>query len=236
MNKDGPQSDPAGLRAWLHDARMPAFDPDMLGRMQWVIDWWRRERGFAFASLPWWAPESCMAHTRPPFALADVSIEAGSLLASGEQAFLGLHAAGVTASNSCAGWIGWSPCFRNEQGYATGRHHAFMKAELFVPTPAEHWEERCRDLLEATLACWRGLAAAVGLPPRQPAILRIGSTAHDIVLGGVELGSFGLRRALDGSPYLYGTALAEPRWWLAWSGHLPLAPPSAQPGPPPADA
>lgn len=202
--------------SWEHDARHAHFDTRVLDRLQWVMDWWTA-RGFQSVPLPWMVPDHCMAATRPPHTrFPEPATSEGSLAASGEQSLLWLDEQGLLPANS-TGLIGWTPCFRNE-AYDRWHHHYFLKAELFVPVNRSHAEGRLGALVAQVQTCWQMRARYEGLPERPLRVESTGTESVDIKLGQVELGSYGIRPRLGGrGSYLYGTALAEPRWTRAWT-------------------
>jgi hypothetical protein len=203
------------------DPRLAVFDPSALGRLQWIMDWWQRQ-GLRWVNLPWWVPESCIAHTRPPnVCLPEPATHEGPLVASGEQAFLWLDAEDRLPSHEM-GYIGWTPCFRHEPVYDATHHHGFLKAELFIPLGNRDPRAQLDFLMARVEGSWRDCAQAEGrpLPTLDRAVT--GPLSQDWLLRGVELGSYGVRERMKGKGlYLYGTALAEPRWSQTWP--LPTA-------------
>jgi hypothetical protein len=201
---------------WEHDARHAHFDGRVFDRLQGVMDWWAK-RGFATVNLPWMVPERFVLATRQPEArLPDPATSEGFLVGSAEQAFLWLDEQGLLPKES-PGLIGWTACFRHE-AYDRWRHHYFMKAELFVPVARNHAYRRMGAMVSMVQACWQARAKAEGLGERTLKVKVTGPESVDLMLGPVELGSYGVRERLGGrGAYLYGTALAEPRWFKSWS-------------------
>lgn len=234
------------LIPWSEDYRHAVLPDGCLRRLQMTLDHWRTQYGFAVVALPWMVPEKFMAATRPDFVdptIPDLGTEEGPLVCSAEQAFLWLHA--QKALPPAPGYIGWTPCFRREL-YAPGRHHYFLKAELFVLAPTdtgggedrstkpnvqaddpvvEDKSDEIRDRLACNTMRWWGQLAALEQCPR--ALLQLESPDDDGVVdisglikgqGFLELGSFGVRTCpSETQRYIFGTALAEPRWSIVHS-------------------
>lgn len=200
---------------WRKDYRQAQFDEQSLWRLHTILSYWK-QRQYQYVALPWMAPEIVMAHTRPDNAATpEPRTNEGALVASGEQSFLWLDDQ-EQLDPTAAGFVGWTPCFRHEHAYDERHHHYFMKAELFVPVYDD--PRGCLDTLIANVTnSWRALAISEGRRDVLPECLTTGPDSMDLLVNGVELGSFGIRQRLSGRGlYLYGTALAEPRWSLAW--------------------
>lgn len=202
--------------SWQDDRRHAVFDPNALGRLQWILDEWAAQ-GVTPVALPWQAPEACIAHTRPDMqGRADPATHEGLLLASGEQAFLWLDDQGELPA-SPQGYIGWTPCFRHEPRYDGLHHHYFLKAELFIPLNGGDALRALERLVDRVDESWQRCAQVEGRPEVDLVREVTGALSQDLVLGDVELGSYGVRERMNGrGPYLYGTALAEPRWSRTW--------------------
>lgn len=179
-------------------------------------------RGFRYVSLPWVVPTRYTDVTRPPGA-TDVLTPHGALVASGEQAFLQLWDE-AHLPPSRLGYIGWTPCFRDEPVLDDLHHHAFIKAELFIPLEAACLAELdalegpsqrlLARLVEQQAEVFRLLASREGRRGIPLVQERVDGRQTDLLLAGIELGSYGLRCFKDRA-YLYGTALALPRFHVA---------------------
>jgi hypothetical protein len=226
---------------WHQDFRHAVLNDGCLRRIQKTLDHWRTQHGFTVATLPWMAPDAFMAATRPDFvdpSIPDIGTEEGALVCSAEQAFLWLHAQGALPEAKNGRYIGWTPCFRRER-YGPARHHYFLKAELFVltekgasqdkvsfPTGLRRVRDRHQtrdELIDETQAWWTLLAAGEGAVA--PKVSRILPDKHGVVdleahvpgIGPLELGSYGTRKCPNSNQwYTFGTALAEPRWGMAY--------------------
>ena len=200
---------------WRKDPRQAQFDRQVLLRLHAVLAYWER-KGYEVTPLPWMAPELAMAHTRPADALVpEPGTHEGALAASGEQAFLWMEHQGLLDPTK-SGYIGWAPCFRHEKQYDKHHHHYFLKAELFASAHDDPMA-RLDEMIESVSGSWRALAISEGRRDLLPERVPTGKYSVDLFVDGVELGSFGVRKNLGGTgPYLYGTALAEPRWSHVW--------------------
>jgi hypothetical protein len=200
------------------EPRAPAvtgpFPANSLLLLHLAIQWWQTQ-GFAYVDLPWVVPGGYAAAHRPAFC-RDIATQHGSFVGSGEQSFLMLREKGLLAGGA-PGYIGWTPCLRDEVLDET-HQHGFMKAEWYVPlarVEVTGWRERLAELLAAQEMMFR----AVALYAEGPIGLRIdreesGAAQSDLVVAGLEVGSYGLRH-FNGQSYIYGTALALPRFTQA---------------------
>lgn len=184
-----------------------------LDRLNRALVFWAT-RGFAYVALPWVAPEDCRAVTRPFGAGEDFLLAPfGGLVASGEQSFLDLDRHGGLPAGEA--FIGWTPCFRREPVLDRLHQFAFIKAELFVRVKPDQIAEALDRLLVDAQGFFTEQAFRDGVPDLPLAPVPMDDGSWDIEADGVEVGSYGIRRTLTGATYLYGTALAEPRWSAA---------------------
>lgn len=189
------------------------FAPDSLLLLHLALEAWQ-SRGFRYVDLPWMVPKEFSDATRPP-ECRDLSTFYGSFVASGEQSFLQMWTAGLL--QGARGYVGWTPCLRDEK--LDGLHqHGFMKAEWFVPldpADAQAWPSLLEKLVTTQAEVFHLVAkqssAHLG---RTFDIVPLGPEQLDIEVNGIEIGSYG-RRGFRGRHYLYGTALALPRFTLA---------------------
>jgi hypothetical protein len=180
-----------------------------------ALQWWQTQ-GFVYVDLPWMVPSRFADAHRPSFC-RDVPTLHGSFVGSGEQSFLMLREQGLLAGDA-PGFIGWTPCLRDEPVLDETHQHGFMKAEWYVPLRSAEvsgWRARLDELLGAQ----EMMFGAVALYSEGPIGLRIereesGAAQHDLLIGGLEVGSYGLRH-FEGQSYIYGTALALPRFTQA---------------------
>lgn len=189
------------------------FAANSLLMLHLAVDAWRT-RGFRYVDLPWMVPKEFSDATRPA-ECRDLPTLFGSFVASGEQSFLQLWAAGQLSG--ARGYVGWTPCLRDDK-LDELHQHGFMKAEWFAPLPDDDgcdWHARLMQLVMSQAEIFRLVAQHSYQPLRAPVrIVELGPEQVDIELNGIEIGSYG-RREFRGQPYLYGTALALPRFTLA---------------------
>ncbi len=105
------------------------YKPNELELLSKAIRFWQQNT-YRYIELPWVVEERYTEVTRPEGA-REVTIRHGNLVASGEQSFLKLWREFVLPS--APGYIGWTPCFRDEPVVDALHHLYFLKAELFVP-------------------------------------------------------------------------------------------------------
>ena len=190
------------------------FDPRSLELVQRALDYWTA-RGATFIDLPWVASEHSLQATCPAGAPLGVEVPGGWLVNSGEQSFLELWAGDGLAEGDC--YIGWTPCFRREPRFDRLHSLGFLKAELFLPLADPDpvaARRRLRALLDTQGRLFDELALHLGRSDGRLTLDPEDERQVDIQLNGIEGGSYGVR-AFDGRAYLYGTALALPRFTQA---------------------
>lgn len=203
--------DLAGRAAQVSWPTSGPFTQNSLGLLQWILDEWCR-RGLTMVDLPWLVPSAFSDATRPEFS-RDLRTPQGSLVGSGEQSFLYMWSQGLLPA-AAAGYVGWTPCFRDENVDEL-HQHAFMKVEWFIPLAPENvqrWALRMAQMIVAQEVLFLALAKHVN-PNAEAAfsIVRISDDQFDINLNGIEVGSYGFR-PFGSKCYLYGTGLALPRF------------------------
>ena len=184
---------------------------DSLGLLHRALLFWQQQ-GFVFVDLPWIIPGHFTRMTRPP-ERREISTFYGNLVASGEQSFLKLFQNKRLVA--APGYVGWSPCFRDEPWFDELHQFAFIKAECFVPF--QHriaGKIALSQLLSKQQQLFISLAKLHG--SKAPIIEQevVKHDQIDLCLGGIEIGSYGVRE-FEGCQYLYGTALALPRFTTA---------------------
>ena len=178
------------------------LNSNALGRLQGALDYWQ-EAGYEFVNLPWLVSRPVIEYTRPPQAQGeDIYTPHGGFVASGEQSFIQLWLDGKLKGDTR--YVGWTPCIRQEPVFDARHHFYFIKAELFVPCISQEPEEvrhRIVRLAKRYFIYEAGTAS----------VKQIDDDQFDIEVAGIEVCSYGLRTLPTGEPYVYGTALAEPR-------------------------
>lgn len=183
------------------------ISPESLIRLGQVMMLWQGA-GAKLTPLPWTASQEAVDATRPPERAANTDIQTpfGFLVASGEQAFMDM----AQTLQEKQIHIGWTPCFRHEPTFDPTHHYYFLKAEAFIRCCASQSSlevDRVRNI------AMLGFESLLRLP-NQTARLEFrqtGPVAYDIECNGIEVGSYGVR-TYKGHTYVFGTALAEPRW------------------------
>lgn len=180
----------------------PPLDFRSLKMLDECVNHFSSDLSYRYVQLPWMVGEEAYLHTSPDNARKGrkkcrVGGTNQYLVASGEQSFLQLEHQGLLPNTSDS-FIGWTPCFRHENIYDETHHFYFMKAELFVR--GEHLDQVCGD-------AYRFLSTYV------PCIMVENGDTIDIngLTSSTELGSYGVRKDIDGNLYTFGTALALPR-------------------------
>lgn len=170
-----------------------------------AIGYWE-DRGFLFINLPWVVDSSFVKKTRPEHKPA-VNTTQGEFVGSGEQSFIALHA--QSKLPEARGYVGWTPCIREEPVFDSTHHLYFLKAEIYVPLRQD--ADASKELANVVLL---QMQLFNELSKHSKAIIeqtKITSSQTDIELNGVEIGSYGLGENA-GTTYIYGTVLALPRF------------------------
>lgn len=189
------------------------LNSSVLARLDRALSFWQA-KGFVFVNLPWLASDRFVKMTKPAFVTTeDPSTLHGGLVASGEQSFLEMWEEGALAAGQR--YIGWTPCFREEPTFDETHHFYFLKAELFCPV-AEDNQAALQQMLEGSKALFEKLAGQ----PLATQVVPISEDQLDLELSDIEVGSYGVRELPSGGSYVYGTALAEPRFSTALKRHL----------------
>lgn len=213
------------------------FQDNAFQLMHNAIRWWQR-KGFQYVDLPWIVPRQYSDATRPPSA-RDISTSHGSFVASGEQSFLQLWDEGRLSTHRTdalgsqeqlaevqgtgqvpvPGYIGWTPCLRDEPVLDEHHQHGFMKAEWFVPLSSSQSPNLAlAKLIERQIEMFEFVAGDSLDQTGCLAVLPQANLQFDLVLCDIEIGSYGVRTFKD-KAYIYGTALALPRFSQAVATH-----------------
>lgn len=187
------------------------FAPDALFRLARCQVFWQ-SRGYQAVSLPWITALAYTEATRPAGGTEQPPLGPGYLVASGEQSFLQLADRGQLPP--AKGYVGWSPCVRQEAGFDATHHLYFLKVELFVPAAGPEALLAVKEMLLGSVDfnAKELLASGHGLEGLE--VCDVAPNQWDIQLAGIELGSYGLRQHF-GIDYVYGTGCAEPRFTQA---------------------
>lgn len=184
------------------------IDYGLLNRSQWFY----QVKGYERIEAPWLVSPQVSAITRPASA-PDYLVKTTdaekvkSFVASGEQSFLYLINKGhLPASGK---FQTTTPCMRHEDFDETHTKY-FIKNELIAyGGRANH--DTLNDMLVLAKDFFSGVLHLRGVPERLLTSKEISSTQFDIFLDGVEIGSYGIREC-SFTRWVYGTALAEPRF------------------------
>lgn len=165
-------------------------------------------KGYKYVEVPWVVPEQTARITFPYGDVTYCNAPAGVLVGSAEQSFLELLIRDGTKRFESGLFVAATPCFRNEPKTSDLLHYYFFKVELFA-LGSEHVSDFIRDALGFFQSLPGGSAATIVTTPE----------GWDIMVNGIEVGSYGTRtvRRSDGQPltWSYGTGFADPRFTTA---------------------
>lgn len=137
----------------------------------------------------------------------DPSLQGRYLIGSGEQGFLELERHGKMPRGK---FVTLTPCFRDEPQVDEYHQLYFQKVELYQNVNVSlraAWE-----MMEDAYAGMRGLTDSRAFN------IEYTDEGFDLMLHGVEVGSYG-KREVNGISWVYGTALAEPRFSTVLRNH-----------------
>lgn len=177
--------------------RLPRVEYALLGE---ALEFYEGE-DYRYVETPWAVSKETVDITCPnPDFSAHVK-HLGHLVGSAEQSFLHLDLQGQLGKGR---FVACTPCFRLGDMEDDLHFPTFMKIELYDNTYASDtgWKAMLADALE--------LAIRLGAP--EDALCQEETAeGRDLMLGGIEIGSFGLRQHND-HIWSYGTGLALPRF------------------------
>ena len=166
--------------------------------------------GYVQIETPWALPVEYMEGTKPHDKQTFVmdsgrfDLQPHELVGSAEQGFSYLLANDLLPEGK---YFSVTPCFRDDNYDATHQPW-FLKLELFIRNtdPSRHQA----GLMRMTAVCKQYFES---LTDQECSIVPLGDT-FDIMLNGVEVGSYGIKKSQFGE-YIYGTGLALPRFTSA---------------------
>lgn len=161
--------------------------------------------GYRVVNLPWLADLDAIKLTCPDEVRVMTVPGHGGLVGSAEQAFLMLDRGGHLGKGA---FVALTPCFRDEPVVDALHQKTFMKVELYRN------DDTSPEALEAMIRLAQGFFRRHA---NAEIAREITEDGIDLTLGGVEIGSYGLREA-GGLRWVYGTGLAEPRFSTARHG------------------
>ena len=172
-------------------------------RLVETLDHFRTNRDFEQIEVPWLVSLDAirMTHNGP----AEPTLQNLYVVGSAEQSFLELDLHGMIHPGK---YVSLTPCFRDEPVLSKFTNLHFMKVELYQTVDVEIGN--LQYLVNACSLWFEHLAKGTDSE------IKIVQTyeGYDINLNGIEVGSYGMR-TVNGHSWIYGTALAEPRFSVA---------------------
>jgi hypothetical protein len=180
---------------------MYEFSQIDMGLMLKAINFYT-EVGYELLAVPMVVDKECSDKTKPSGVYNIHHNDTGVYVASAEQSFLQLHKEGKLKNNHK--YMAVTPCIRPDE-LDTTHLHVFLKLELIHTGKYDEYLSIIKDAFNFFSTETNNL---------QVIDTEIGT---DIYLNNIEIGSYGTREFLDGTPYEYGTGLALPRFSYAKS-------------------
>lgn len=166
-------------------------------------------RGYVNKETPWLIPTDYTKLTKPhqdaSFVQSSGMFEKSphELVGSAEQGFIYLICNNLIIPGK---YFSVSPCFRVEK-YDSLHQPWFMKLEL-IQYGTDVNEQSLEKLISDAFTFFSHHTKG------KLQVVELQDNTFDINLNGIEIGSYGIRKAND-KPYIYGTGLALPRFSLA---------------------
>ncbi len=161
-----------------------------------------KKLGYTYLDVPWIVSLDSILVTRPPGVRLFSTFE-GELVASGEQSFIEMRKGLRPGKYQCV-----TPCFRDETQHDELHKTYFLKNELIWILGEYHKSSlmNVNEVAEDALTFFSkyGDAKIIEVP------LNNAFWNHDIMINGVEVGSYGFRQ-YESFCWVYGTGCAEPR-------------------------
>ncbi len=175
---------------------------------------WYSRWGYRYVEAPWIVTQKAIKVTLPPgrcgYSLGHPEYSPGFLVGSAEQAFLQMMFDGQLPAGK---YFAAGPCFRDEDKVDDLHSRSFFKVELIhVIEDKQTFEDVDDDsVYDLMSTCKRFFEDRCG---QLTSVVPTGHMMYDIELGGVEIGSYGLR-TYENHKWVYGTGLALPRFSIA---------------------
>lgn len=167
-------------------------------------DYWESER-FEHVNVPWIVDRK---YTQVTHNIADdwnvLCTRKGDLVGSAEQGFIQSYYDGQLKSGK---FISTSPCFRDDLVDDTHQIY-FMKSELHINNEVN------LNVLHNILHRAEIFFNTISTSNTVKVVRKQYNDEYDITLNGIEVGSYGIRQ-FGSYKWIYGTAIAEPRFSIA---------------------
>jgi hypothetical protein len=164
-----------------------------------AVDFYQ-ELGYQLIDVPQVVDFDVSQHTKPEGVPEKFHRGMKVYVASAEQSFLQLHKEGKLANGK---YVAMTPCYRNESCLDDTHYNMFLKVEL-INVGSVNSEECVYDSKRFF---------DIYIPS---VVVETDESINSFDIIGAscktELGSYGVRNTLDGTSYVYGTGIAEPRF------------------------
>lgn len=164
------------------------------------IDYFKTH-GFELVDVPMCVEKCCSDLTKPEYAITFHHTSDAVYVASAEQSFIQMFKDGKLKNNHS--YMALTPCLRDEVKFDDYHYFLFLKLELI--TIGSHCTSSILDLAKTNFE---------NLSNTKVDIIKTTEEidSYDLQIDDIEIGSYGGRYMLDGTPYTYGTGIAEPRF------------------------
>lgn len=167
-------------------------------------DYWENQK-FEHVNVPWLVNRKYTAITHNNADDWNVLwTRKGDLVGSAEQGFIQSRYDGQLKQGK---FIATSPCFRTDSQDITHQTH-FMKSELHIN------DEVTKEVLHSILHRAEIFFNTIATSNTVKVVHKPRDDEYDITLNGIEIGSYGIRQ-FGTYKWIYGTAIAEPRFSIA---------------------
>lgn len=164
-----------------------------------AIDYYSK-LGYKLIDVPQCVDFEVSQHTKPEGVPELFHRDMKVYVASAEQSFIQLHKDNLISEGK---YMALTPCYRHEPFLDNTHYSIFLKLELIDINSTDSFSVACDSL---------GF-----FKPKVDKETYILSTEEgiktcDIICDNTEIGSYGVRYMMNGTPYVYGTGIAEPRF------------------------
>jgi hypothetical protein len=169
-----------------------------------TIDFFK-SHGYTYIEVPWLVSKEAIQVT---FSGDEIpKLQDKYIVGSGEQSFIQLQIENKLPPGK---YIALTPCFRDEKIINNITQLSFMKAELYITDlVTDRYFNSYNEVFSLCKILYKELQSHSS-NIKNTSILKT-EEGHDILINDIEVGSYGFRN-YKGTTWIYGTALAEPRF------------------------
>lgn len=163
--------------------------------------------GYGLIDVPYYVTKEVSEHTKPDWSDDLHHSEKLVYVGSGEQSFLSMI---KTKQITYGRYMCLTPCYRNEPELDLLHLKVFLKLELIdyiePYSDIDYVRKSLDNMIKEVLHFYKHYLTEYHIE-----VYKVLNDQYDILLNGVEIGSYGIRKTLGDEFYVYGTGVALPR-------------------------